>query len=298
LSVRILLTGATGLIGGRLLGRLGPAHEVIALVRRRPPLPWRDVDFVEHDLDDPIEASRLPARVDVVAHLAQARGFRHFPERALGMMAVNTVRTVELLEYARRAGARRFVYASSGGVCGARSSPIREDDPPAPTSFYLRSKYAAEIVAGGYRDLMQVAILRYFFVFGEGQQDMLVPRLMRSLVEGVPIPLAGATGVRITPTYVETAAGATAAAVAGDADGVINVAGAELWTIRGVAECLASALGTTASFKPYAMADEGDLVADVTRMETVLGLHRHPIDEGLRAVAREYRTGRESIAED
>ena len=80
----------------------------------------------------------------------------------------------------------------------------------------------------------------------------------------------------------------TACAIARDCDGVVNVAGTEVWTIREIAECLASALGVAPSFKTNALPYDGDLVADTTRLEKLLGRHHHPISDGLRAVGQAF----------
>jgi UDP-glucose 4-epimerase len=287
--MRLLLTGATGLIGGRLLSRLIGRHDVVVLGRRRPEtVPRGAIEFIEHDLANALDSRILPARIDAVLHLAQPRRYRDFPDRAREILALNTTSTVDLLDYARSAGAARFLYASSGGVYGFRAAPVREDDAPAPSTFYLRSKYCAELLASAYRAYMRVIVLRYFFVFGEGQRDLLIPRLIQGILEGNGIPLAGHCGIRLTPTYVESAAEATAAAVEAEIDGVVNVAGSEVWTVRDICDCLASALDVPARFEPNTLAYDGDLVADTARMATLLKTHHHPIDEALRTVGRDF----------
>ena len=63
------------------------------------------------------------------------------------MFAVNVASTSGLLDYARRAGARAFVLASTGGVYDYHPDPIRESEQdPRPTTFYFRSKRAAELL--------------------------------------------------------------------------------------------------------------------------------------------------------
>ena len=292
--MRVLLTGATGLIGRRLLSGLVGRHDVTVL-GRRPPGTVRSgaIEFIKHDLVNGIDPGMLPARIDAVVHLAQPRQYRDFPERAREILALNTTSTVGLMDYARNAGAARFLYASSGGVYGFRAGSVGEDDSPAPSSFYLRAKYCGEVLAAAYRAYMRVIVLRYFFVFGEGQRDLLIPRLIQAILEKRRIPLAGSSGIRLTPTYVDSAAEATAAALEAEFDGVVNVAGSEVWTIRDICECLASQLDTPALFEPNALAHEGDLVADTTRMASVLGVRHRPIDEALRAVGRDFLTHRE-----
>ena len=293
--MRILLTGATGLIGSRLISRLLGKHDIVALGRRPPEtVPRGAVDFIQQDLTEGVDLRVLPARIDAVVHLAQPRQYKDFPERAREILALNTTSTVELLDYARSAGAARFLFASSGGVYGFRAGPVREEDSPAPPNFYLQSKYCGELLATAYRAYMRVIALRYFFVFGEGQRHLLVPRLIQAILDGTGIPLAGPNGIRVTPTYVETAAGATAAALEAEYDGAVNVVGSEAWTIRDMCECLASALDIPVLFKPNTLEYEGDLIADNARMTTLLGAHHNPIDQALRAVGRDFLARRQT----
>src|SRR5262249_5667804 len=171
---------------------------------------------------------------------------------------------------------------------------IREEDPPAPPNFYLKSKYCGEVLATAYRPYMRVIALRYFFVFGEGQRELLVPRLIRAILDRTAIPLAGPSGIRVTPTYVETAAGATEAALEAEIDGVVNVAGSEVWTIRDMCECLASAVNIPARFTPNTLECEGNLIADNARMTTLLGAHHYPIDQALGAVGLDFMARRQT----
>ena len=100
---------------------------------------------------------------DTVIHLAQSRHYRQFPERADDIFAVNVKSTFQLLDYARRAGAGRFLHASSGGVFGYSYEKFVETDPVNPLNFYLSSKYCAELMVGNYRDYFLTIVLRFFF---------------------------------------------------------------------------------------------------------------------------------------
>jgi UDP-glucose 4-epimerase len=105
--MRILVTGAAGFIGRRLVQNLTRQHEVFGLSRR----PSSPAQSIQMDLSVGVDTAALPQRIDVVVHLAQSEYFREFPERADHIFAVNVESTFRLLEYARRAGASRFVLA-------------------------------------------------------------------------------------------------------------------------------------------------------------------------------------------
>ena len=130
------------------------------------------VRWIDHDLADDLPDT-LPSAVDAVVHLAQSPAYKHFPEGAPDVFAVNVASTFALLDYARRASARSFVLASTGGIYDYSPAPIDEDAALAPSSHYFRSKYAAEVLMESYADLMATIALRFFFVYGPGQRGML-----------------------------------------------------------------------------------------------------------------------------
>src|SRR5438094_6233200 len=121
---RVLLTGATRFLGGAFLQQFADRYEFVALARR--PCPGRgqaEVDWVRVDLRKPLPRARLPRRLDAVVHFASVRE----PSRGHGteeLFAVNAGSVAALLDYARSAGARRFVLGSTGGVCGYQPRPI------------------------------------------------------------------------------------------------------------------------------------------------------------------------------
>jgi UDP-glucose 4-epimerase len=275
--VRVLVTGATGLVGVRLLPVLAARHEVLALARR----PVDGFETVVADLSGEVV---LPPGIDAVVHLAQSPRYREWPEGAEDVYAVNVHSTFQLLELARRAGVRHFVQASTGAVYAPSPTPLREDDPVAPNSFYARSRYAAEVLAAGYADQLPTVILRPFFIYGPEQTAMLVPTLAGRVLAGEEITVQGDPGIAITPIHVDDAVRAVAAAVELEQPAVINVAGAETVTMTGLVLLLAELAGR----EPRIRNVDGtapDLVADITRMRTVLGVEPAvSLREGLEGV--------------
>src|SRR5262245_61485639 len=117
--MKIVLTGGTGFIGRNLLNHLCPRHEVFVLARRGSvwPSPARAC-WIEQDLARAVEVSRLPSPIDAVIHLAQSSLYKQFPDKAEDIFQINVESTFRLLEYARRASAKSFLFASTGGVYG------------------------------------------------------------------------------------------------------------------------------------------------------------------------------------
>jgi UDP-glucose 4-epimerase len=290
--VTVLLTGATGFVGRHLLPLLTDDHEVVALARRAPPEAVAgDATWLLQDLAAGLDTARLPARVDTVVHLAQSERHRDFPEGAGDVVAVNVAAAAALADYARRAGARRFVLCSTGGVYGFRDGPAHEDDPAAPGGFYQASKYAAEVLLAPYATLMETVVLRPFFIYGVGQRGFLVPRLAERVLADETLTIDGKPGLRVNPIHVSDAARAIAAAVRADAlAGVINVAGAEIVSLTQLVTALAAAAGVQPRIVHAGDGPPGELLGDNARMRERLGVTpRVTLREGLRGVVAELR---------
>lgn len=99
---RVLVTGAEGFLGRRLVQRLAESWDVVAPRHGSPGL----------ELDSHRGMDGLPA-VDAVIHLAAAVGWGSRGGDAIWMWRVNARGTGRLMRWARRAGVHRVVYASS-----------------------------------------------------------------------------------------------------------------------------------------------------------------------------------------
>lgn len=281
----VLVTGATGLIGRAVVQRLiQQGDNVIAIVRPQSSaqLP-KGVARIEIDLAQ-ASATSL-ARIghfQAVIHLAQAPGWHDFPKHAGQVAALNVAAAAHLAEAAVEAGADTFIMASSGGIYGPSDHPISETAPIRPAAelgFYLATKAAAEQLLRYFEQRVRIHVLRPFFVYGAGQAEaFLMPRLIRSIREGLPIRLEGETGPRLNPIYVDDAASAFTAALDLHQPTIANIAGPEIVSIRDAAELLATILGKPAI---YSIVDgnPGNFVADTTRMEAQFG----PAPTGLKS---------------
>lgn len=174
----ILITGATGLVGARLLPRLAAAgFDCRALVRGDAELP-AGTTGVRGDLLDPASLAPALDGVEAVVHLAAF--FRTTDEQAIWRANLDGSRNLIEATVARSPRAR-FVMASTGNVYDADARrPGRESDACSPTAAYPASKLAAEALL---RDSgLTWAILRLPFVYGDGDGHLasipsLVPRL-------------------------------------------------------------------------------------------------------------------------
>ena len=288
--MKVLLTGGSGLVGGRLLARLQEEHTAFALVRRisGPAAPnWEEIHV---DLARAWSVEVLPSQIDVVVHLAQSGHFREFPRKALDVFGVNVATTAKLLDFAVKAGARQFILASSGGVYGRGREGFSEEGPIQPAGelgYYLGSKLCMEILAEQYAGLLDVTILRFFFVYGPGQhRAMLISRLVDSVRAEVPIELAGKDGIRINPIHVEDAAKAVMGCLDLQGSHKINIAGPEVLCLREIGEFIGIAVGKAPTFE---VRDEKpmDLVGVNRKMRELLSPPVVCFREGIRSVTME-----------
>ena len=160
----LLLTGASGLVGSRLLPRLAQSgFDCRALVRADLPLP-HGTTAVRGDLDDPSSLRAAVQGIDAVVHLAAL--FRTDDEDAV--WRANLDGTRNLVDAVKRnAPQASFIMTSTGNVYNADGiRPAQEADVCSPTAAYPASKVAAEQVL---RDSgLTWSILRLPFVYGDG----------------------------------------------------------------------------------------------------------------------------------
>jgi nucleoside-diphosphate-sugar epimerase len=280
--MRVLVTGATGFMAPHLLDRLvRDGHEAIALGHDAGRIPAGDsITPVVVDLASPIADDVLPA-FDAVVHLAQANV--PFPDGSRDVFRVNAVSTQELIELARRRGASRFVYASSGSVYGLGEGAVYEDDPRRGDDFYAVTKRAGELVVRAYGDHLGTAVLRFFAPYGPGQVNRLIPGLIARVSNGDAVTLREGGRPRMTPIYVDDAVEAIVRSLENEDHIVLNVAGDEVASIRDLAEKIGTVVGREPVFEDAGGEAPGDLVARNELLHGLLG--EHPLvtlDDGLR----------------
>lgn len=190
--MRVLVTGAGGFVGTRLVERLVcDARGLVRAGLRRPAAVAHGAEPVLIDMDPQSDWRVAVNGIDVVVHLAARvhvmRETVADPEAEF--RRVNVAGTLNLAEHAAAAGVRRFVFLSSVKVNG-ESGIYTEADAPAPDDPYGASKLEAETAlrALAARTGIEVTIVRPPLVYGPGVRANF-HALMRAVAHGIPLPL-------------------------------------------------------------------------------------------------------------
>jgi uronate dehydrogenase len=146
--MRVLITGAAGYIGRRLSAGLGADHDLrLADVS----VPGGDERWLRLDVTRPEEVATAMQGVGAVVHLAVASGHEgDYEDDAFNQLRfdVNVKGTWNVLEAARRAAVRRFVFTSSLMVVWDYPPPqwVAGDAPPRPVGTYAVTKQLGEVM--------------------------------------------------------------------------------------------------------------------------------------------------------
>lgn len=180
--MKLLLTGATGRVGSRMLPRLvAQGHDVRAVARSEVAAERIKAAGAEPVLADLLNPDGYRAALrgrDAVVHLAGVLRSTDAAE----IRQANLEATVRLADAALEAGVGRFIFASTNLVLpGGLGRPASEEDEPAPLAawgVYPVSKAEAErALLALHRDQgLGVRVVRFAFVYGEGD-----PHLAESL---------------------------------------------------------------------------------------------------------------------
>lgn len=285
-----LVFGSGGYIGRYLVGALrSRGHEVVAESSRQ-----------DGSALDPLRGCLragyvFPKEIDVVFYLSQSPHYHDLPENLEHVMAVNCFTAYRLAKLACQAGAKRFIYASTGTVYEPSFLPLREDAPLCYESLYAISKIAAERALAHCPGEIQTCAVRLFGVYGPAQPLKMVEKFSQYMTSGKKIfleydPKAGEhSGMRLSLTYVtDVVSGLISLAERSELPKVVNLAGLEAISIRELVAALALRLGVTPVFELLDRHIRGYYVADSSHLRHTINLKDTPLEIGLDHCVAEF----------
>jgi nucleoside-diphosphate-sugar epimerase len=283
--MRVVLTGASGCLGQAVVAELTSTGSAVTAIVR----PGSDIEAPvvigrsELDLSRPLDTARLPPRCDAVVHLAQSRAYRDFPRSVADIVNINVAATVALAKYAIEAGAKIFIFASSGSVYLPSRERVSETAPTDTRSFYAGSKIAAEILLRAFDSSISVIVMRLFSLYGPGQTDKVIAQLASRISEGKPIDLYGTNGHQMTPTFTGDVAHIMGRAILECwPGGIYNVAAPDVCSLRDISLMLANVLNRSVAFNVKREHAPLPTLPDLTKLKGLIGNDRFiTLEEGL-----------------
>jgi UDP-glucose 4-epimerase len=187
----VLVTGASGLVGGNIVDALADHGEhVVGLTDTRATGPKQTTETALGEMFDLPRLLHVMREYDVqrLVHAADMSDPRSSIEMPVATVISNVEGVLHLLEAARLAGiGGRIVMLSSSAVYGNNAGPIDESFPLCPRTPYAITKVAGEQLGAVYADLygLDVVALRLGEAYGpELALPSVLRAVMRSAVNG------------------------------------------------------------------------------------------------------------------
>jgi len=184
---KIAITGASGLVGSRIVELLSDTFEFI-------PLTSKEIDITNADS---VHKALSPLSFDLLLHLAaytNVAGAENEKEKAYTINETGTKNLLDVVSFAKK----QFVYISTDFVFDGTKPPYVETSAPHPISVYGASKYAGEKVVG-----TEGMIVRISYPYrGTFEKKKDIVRALKSLLElGKPISMIKDS--LMVPTFID-----------------------------------------------------------------------------------------------
>lgn len=194
----ILITGATGFVGGSLMKRLEQLGASVYGVSRKSKA--KNI-FTISVLDyEKIKQLVQKKDISICFHLAGEALVEAGQDRPYDTFKTNIEGTLNMLEIARSQKFEKIIIASSSHVYGRNKVPYFEGYMPRPSRPYETSKACMDLVAKSYADTFNLPVLipRFVNIYGPGDMNLsrLIPRTIKSILNGSNPKMWGGDAVR------------------------------------------------------------------------------------------------------
>jgi nucleoside-diphosphate-sugar epimerase len=303
----VVVTGGAGFIGSHLVEALLQEDRRVRVVDNLATGHLANLghvagrfEWIEGDLADFEVARRAVEGAECVFHEAAIPSVPRSVREPLQSHASGPTATLNMLEAARQAGARRFVFAASSAAYGDTDElPKHEGMLPRPLSPYAAGKLAGEHYVAVYARTMGLdgVSLRYFNIFGPRQDPSspysgVISKFSLAMSRGERPVIFGDGSQTRDFTYVDNVVAANLAAMRAEkplGGEAVNVGTAERISLLDLIAAINRVLGTSLEprFEPPREGDVRDSQAALDRIRSLIGYE--PLvgfEEGLRRTLR------------
>jgi len=279
-----LVTGGAGFIGSNLVDYLlSKGHTVVCVDNEsadNEKFYWNDKAInVNCDITDYKGMKNVFTGVDYVFHLAAEARLQPAINNPIDAVHRNCVGTTVILQCAREAGVKRFVYSSTSSAYGNNPYPNVETQSDDCLNPYSASKAAGEKFCKMYSSLygLETVVLRYFNVFGErcptrGQYAPVIGIFDRQKELGEPLTIVGNGSQKRDFIYVKDVARANelAAIMPGVKDHlgeVFNVGSGSNYSVQQIADSISD----NQTYIDERVGEMDTTLANITKTNKVIG---------------------------
>lgn len=305
----ILVTGASGFVGRRLVTALGSrGSEVRALVgpsSAEKPSAWPALPNVTPVCADLLDDLKLKGAVEGVSAVCHLAAFipSNMADSSLAERCyrVNALGSLRLAEAALAQNVSHFVFASSANAYMARPHPVTEEETPYPAAratYYLASKVAAELYLEhlARTRALPLTTLRLSAVYGPGMPSGgVVARWMALAASGRPLTVHGGGAQATDFVLIDDIVDLFCRAVSSGAKGPVNAGSGEhtslLALARAVARTYADRTVELEVLPPSAEPSPGFAALDITKARTLFEYDPRPLTEGLALYRQSMENG-------
>lgn len=274
--MKVLVTGSNGLIGRHMVRSLKESGYRV-----------RTFDITAGgDIRNSDAVRKAVKGVDAVMHLAVLGGAMHWFKRAAEVAEVHINGTIRLLEACRSYDVKRFICGSSFMIYGQPEDlPVKERCTPKPHTPLGLAKFVGEQYVNLYGETygISTACMRYFNVYGIGQQVGLVADCLTAIRKNRPLFILGDGKQTRDFVNVTDVVQANLLALRTKVNGTFNVGSGKETSVRQVVKifqemtCIKSV-----QHRPERLGEIRRIYADISKARRILGYRpKVPLRDGL-----------------
>ncbi len=299
--MRILITGANGLLGQKLVTLITKEQtDQVVATGRGPchlPAPWNKTPYFQADLTHKKDVLALfeKTRPNFIIHTAAMTQVDQCEKDREACRAINVDAVRYLVESAKSFNTH-FIYVSTDFVFDGTSGPYAENDQPNPVNFYGETKLEAERIV--QQSGLDFSIIRTVLVYGAAHdmsRSNLILWVKKNLEAGKPIKVVNDQWR--TPTLAEDLAAGCYLVCKHKATGIYHISGKEMFTPYQIALNTADFFNLDKSLISSTNASEFIEIGkrppktgfNITKAQTDLGFQPHSLADGLKMLSSQMK---------